>query len=189
MFSAVERDFACFLILGVERVCCVRALRAFVACCVLRVHGHETSSVARSNFQFSIEKNSFFRIFCKKKLPPLVSQITTLYQAPPPAKNAKNLLLHRSFSKKVISQAPRPPPAPAVEGDLEATNVLRVLHALRALRVLRAVRALRALCALRKRIASDKLTFALPPAKLRNLEKRRARAPLFKFVVRSQGVV
>ena len=38
MFSAVVRDFACFLILlGVERVCCVRALRAFVACCVLRV--------------------------------------------------------------------------------------------------------------------------------------------------------
>ena len=33
MFSAVVRDFACFLILlGVERVCCVRALRAFVAC-------------------------------------------------------------------------------------------------------------------------------------------------------------
>ena len=28
----------------------------------------------------------------------------------------------------------------------------------------------------RKRIASDKLTFARPPAKLRNLEKRRARA-------------
>ena len=117
MFSAVVRDFACFLILlGVERVCCVRALRAFVACCVLRVHGHETSSVARSNFQFSIEKNSFFRIFCKKKLPPLVSQITTLYQAPPPAKNAKNLLLHCSFSEKVISQAPRPSPAPALQG-------------------------------------------------------------------------
>ena len=38
MFSAVVRDFACFLILsGVERVCCVRALRAFVARCVLRV--------------------------------------------------------------------------------------------------------------------------------------------------------
>ena len=38
MFSAVVRDFACFLILlGVERVCGVRALRAFVACCVLRV--------------------------------------------------------------------------------------------------------------------------------------------------------
>ena len=44
MFSAVVRDFACFVILsGVERVCCVRALRAFVACdccvrcCVLRV--------------------------------------------------------------------------------------------------------------------------------------------------------
>ena len=38
MFSAVVRDFASFLILlGVERVCCVRALRAFVARCVLRV--------------------------------------------------------------------------------------------------------------------------------------------------------
>ena len=38
MFSAVVRDFACFLILFcVERVCCVRALRAFVACdCCVR---------------------------------------------------------------------------------------------------------------------------------------------------------
>ena len=67
-------------------------------------------------FQFSIEKIPFFRIFWKKKLPPLVSQITTLYQAPPPAKNAKNLLLHRSFSEKVISQAPRPSPTPALQG-------------------------------------------------------------------------
>ena len=43
----------------------------------------------------------------------------------------------------------------------------------------------------RKRIASDKLTFARPPAKLRNLEKRRARAraPLFAFLVRFPGVV
>ena len=117
-------------------------------------------------------------------MPPLVSQITTLYQAPPPAKNAKNLLLHRSFSEKVISQAPRPSPAPAVEGDLDATGVLRVLHALRALRalrVLRAVRALRALCALRKRNASDKLTIASPPAKqnyaiLKKDARARARA-------------
>ena len=33
------------------------------------------------------------------------------------------------------------------------------------------------------------LTLCVPPAKLRNLEKRRARAPLFEFLVRSPGVV
>ena len=41
----------------------------------------------------------------------------------------------------------------------------------------------------RKRVASDKLTLARPPAKLRNLEKRRARAraraPLFEFLTRT----
>ena len=61
-------------------------------------------------------KNPIFSHFSQKKMLSLVSQITTLYQAPPPAKNAKNLLLHRSFSKKVISQAPRPSPAPALQG-------------------------------------------------------------------------
>ena len=70
----------------------------------------------RRKFQFSIVKIPFFRIFRKKKMLSLVSQITTLYQAPPPAKNAKNLLLHCSFSEKVISQAPRPSPAPALQG-------------------------------------------------------------------------
>ena len=76
----------------------------------------KVQTVAWSNVQFSIGKISFFRFFCKKKLPPLDSQFTTLYQAPPPAKNAKNLLLHRSFSEKVISQAPRPSPTPALQG-------------------------------------------------------------------------
>ena len=61
-------------------------------------------------------KNFIFSLFLQKKLPPLDSQFTTLYQAPPPAKNAKNLLLHRSFSEKVISQAPRPSPTPALQG-------------------------------------------------------------------------
>ena len=70
----------------------------------------------RRKFQFSIVKIPFFRIFRKKKMLSLVSQITTLYQAPPPAKNAKNLLDHCSFSEKVISRAPRPWPAPALEG-------------------------------------------------------------------------
>ena len=49
----------------------------------------------------------------------------------------------------------------------------------------RCVRLLRAI------VASDDRAFPLPPAKLRNLEKRRARAraPLFEFVVRSPEVV
>ena len=73
-------------------------------------------SLSSKKIQFSIVKISFFRIFAKKKSPPLVSQITTLYRAPPPGKNGKNLLDHCSFSEKVISQAPRPPPAPALQG-------------------------------------------------------------------------
>ena len=62
-------------------------------------------------------KNFIFSHFLKKKLPKIDSQFTTLYRAPPAAKNAKNLLDHCSFSEKVISRAPRPSPAPAVEGD------------------------------------------------------------------------
>ena len=65
-------------------------------------------SLSSKKNQFSIVKISFFRIFAKKKSLPLVSQITSLYRAPPHGKNAKNLLDHCSFSEKVISPAPRP---------------------------------------------------------------------------------
>ena len=61
-------------------------------------------------------KNLIFSHFLKKKLPKIDSQFTTLYRAPPAAKNAKNLLDHCSFSEKVISRAPRPSPTPALQG-------------------------------------------------------------------------
>ena len=61
-------------------------------------------------------KNFIFSHFLKKKLPKIDSQFTTLYRAPPAAKNAKNLLDHCSFSEKVISRAPRPSPTPALQG-------------------------------------------------------------------------
>ena len=76
---------------------CFRSLRGKIpitrpcgfCICSTSPQGHETSSVAWSNFQFSIEKISFFRILCKKKLPPLDSQFTTLYRAPPSREKRK----------------------------------------------------------------------------------------------------
>ena len=55
---------------------CFRSLRGKIpitrpcgfCICSSSPQGHETSSVAWSKFQFSIEKISFFRIFCKKKI-------------------------------------------------------------------------------------------------------------------------